>query len=99
MVCAELDLVPFFRERVRTRHDPCIVDEDVEPRFTRAKCIGCCGDAGEGGQVEREVDDFAGGGDGGFDGLDGGGGFGGRASGEVDAGGVVRGEVEDCLFA
>jgi hypothetical protein len=99
VVCAELDFIAFFGCGVWGGHDSRIVDEDIETRFPRFEGVGRRGDGGEGGEVEREVDDFAGVGNGGLDGGDGGGGFGGGARGEVDARRGVRGEIGDALFA
>jgi hypothetical protein len=63
VVRSELYLIAFFCRRIWRRHYTRIVDKEVESRFARFEGIGRRGNGGEGCEVQREVDDFAGIGD------------------------------------
>lgn len=98
VVCAELNLIPLFRNSFRHRHYPRVQHQDIESRllideFARRGLHG-----GEGCEVALKECD-AGVGDDGLDGGYGSGGFFGGAAGEVDVRGVVVGELEGGFFA
>lgn len=54
MVRAELNLIAFLRETIRTSHDTCIVDQDIKTVVLVGECLGGGLDAFERGEITLE---------------------------------------------